>query len=157
MKAIAAADKNWAIGSKGGLLCRIPGDLKYFKEKTIGKTVVMGRKTLESLPGGKPLPGRETIILSRTLTGGEGFTICHSVEEVLDKCKDKETFICGGEQIYRQFADYCDTLYITQINEEFEADAYFPVPGDDMKLVWQSDIFNENGHEYRFSEYRRKK
>ena len=157
MKAIAAADRNWAIGNKGSLLCHIPGDLKYFKEKTIGKTVVMGRKTLESLPGGRPLPGRQTIVLSRSLEAGEGFTVCRSVEEVIDICRDKDVFICGGEEIYRQFAPYCDTLYITRINEEFEADAYFPEPGEDMERVWQSEVFCEKVHEYQFLEYRRKK
>ena len=157
MKAIAAADRNWAIGNKGSLLCHIPGDLKYFKEKTIGKTVVMGRKTLESLPGGRPLPGMQTIVLSRSLEAGEGFTVCRSVEEVIEACKDKDTFICGGEEIYREFEPYCDTLYITRINEEFEADAYFPEPGEDMEIVWQSEVFCEKGHEYQFLEYRRKK
>ena len=157
MKAIAAADRNWAIGNKGSLLCHIPGDLKYFKQKTIGKTVVMGRRTLESLPGGRPLPGRDTIVLSKSLEAGEGFTVCRSTEEVLAICEGKDVFICGGETVYRQFEPYCDNLYITRINEEFEADAYFPAPGDDMEIVWQSEVFNENGHEYRFLEYRRKK
>ena len=157
MKAIAAVDRNWAIGSKGGLLCHIPGDLKYFKSKTIGKTVIMGRRTLESLPGGKPLPDRETIVLSTSLEAGEGFTVCRSIEEALSACADKDTFVCGGEEIYRQLAPYCDTLYITHINEEFEADAYFPVPGEDMQIVWRSEIFNEKGHEYQFVEYKRRK
>ena len=157
MRAIVATDRNWAIGNKGNLLCHIPGDLKYFKEKTIGKTVVMGRKTLESLPGGRPLPGRDTIVLSKTLESGEGFTVCKDVEEVVRICEGKEVYICGGETVYRQFAPYCDTLYITRIDEEFEADAYFPEPGDDMELIWESEVFNENGHEYQFTEYKRKK
>ncbi len=157
MKAIAATDRNWAIGNKGNLLCHIPGDLKYFKEKTIGKTVVMGRKTLESLPGGRPLPGRQTIVLSRNLEKGKDFTVCRSVEEVIKACESKDAYICGGEEVYRQFAPYCDTLYITRIDEEFEADAYFPKPGDDMEIVWRSEVLCENGHEYQFLEYRRKK
>lgn len=84
MKLIAVADKNWGIGKDNKLLCHLPGDLKYFKEKTLGKTIVMGRKTLESLPGGKPLPGRKTIILTRDKTlVNDGVQIIHSIEELL--------------------------------------------------------------------------
>ena len=80
MKAIAALDRNWAIGRDGKLLCHIPGDLKYFKEQTLGKTLVMGRKTLESLPGGSPLPGRENVIISRTLPESDEYIVKRSVE-----------------------------------------------------------------------------
>ena len=78
MKAIVAVDRNWGIGRDGGLLVHLPGDLKYFKEKTLGKTVVMGRETLESLPGGKPLPGRDNIVLTLNSFYEAGCPLCHS-------------------------------------------------------------------------------
>ena len=158
MKAIAAADRNWAIGKDGGLLCHIPGDLKYFKEKTKGHKVIMGRKTLESLPGGKPLPDREHIILSRTMDKRDDVTGARTVEEALSYC-DEDTFVCGGAEIYRQFSDYCDTFLITRIDEEFDADTYFPCLDneEDICLVGESDIIEEKGYRYRFLEYRRRK
>ena len=85
MELIAAADKTWAIGRDGKLLCHLPGELKYFKEKTTGKTVVMGRKTLESLPGSKPLPNRRNIVLTKDLSfEKEGCEIVHSVDKLFD-------------------------------------------------------------------------
>ena len=106
MKIIVAADKNWAIGREGELLCHIPGDLKYFKEKTTGKTVVMGRKTLESLPGGRPLPNRINIVLTKDKDfEKEGCVIAGSIEEVLRILSDMEgeAMVMGGGLIYR----YC--------------------------------------------------
>lgn len=156
MKAIAVVDRNWAIGNRGKLLCHIPGDLKSFKKMTIGKTIVMGRKTLESLPGGKPLPDRESVILSTSLEEKEGYKVVRSVEELLEYCKDKDTFVAGGETVYRQLMDYCDTAYVTVIDEEFEADAYFPdLDKLGMKRVKESEKYEEKGHSYRFTEYRR--
>lgn len=107
MNLIAAADENWGIGKNGGLLAHISGDMKYFRETTKGKIVVMGRKTLESFPGGKPLKNRVNIVL----TGNkdfvpEGVVICHSVEETLEKLKEypkEDVFIIGGGMIYKAF------------------------------------------------------
>ena len=156
MKAIAVLDRNWAIGRDGKLLCHIPGDLKYFKEQTLGKTLVMGRKTLESLPGGSPLPGRENVIISRTLPESDEYIVKRSVEEVLEYCRGKDVFIAGGETVYRQFLDYCDEFLITHIDEEFDADAYFPNLAElGMKKVWESEEYEEKGHKYRFAKYTR--
>ena len=92
MKLILAADQNWAIGKDGGLLCHLPGDLKFFKEKTSGKTVVMGRPTLESLPGGKPLPKRENIVLTTNQEfQREGVTVVHSEAELDQVLADRDT------------------------------------------------------------------
>ncbi|MDO5302430.1 MAG: dihydrofolate reductase [Clostridia bacterium] len=163
MKLILAADKNWAIGNKGELLCHLPGDLKFFKEKTTGKTVVMGRGTLESLPGKKPLPKRENIVISSNPDYVvEGATVVHSHEELFEYLKGKdsdEVMVMGGGRVYKDLLPYCDTCYITKIYESFDADTWF-VNLDEMpefEVAWESDLQEENGIEYRSFEYRRKK
>ena len=142
MELIAAADKNWAIGRDGKLLCHLPGDLKYFKEKTTGKTVVMGRKTLESLPGSKPLPNRRNIVLTKDPSfEKEGCEIVHS-----------------GASVYEQLLPYCDSCYITKIDACFDADTYIVNldERDDFQLEWHSQPMEENGFTYRFTRYDRK-
>lgn len=158
MKLIVAADKNWAIGKDNDLLCHLPGDLKYFKERTTGKTVVMGRKTLESLPGGKPLPKRTNIVLTRDESfEKEGCIIIHSIEDLLEKYGQEDLMVMGGAEIYTKLLPYCDTCYITEIDKEFEADKYIPNVSADpsFEKVWESDEQLENGITYRFVEYKR--
>ena len=131
MKMIAAADKNWAIGKDGKLLISIPEDMKFFKEKTMGCVVVMGRKTLESFPGKKPLKGRVNIVLTRDeeyKPAGEA-VIVHGMDELKDALSGYDTeniFVIGGESIYRLLLPFCDSAYITKIDAAFDADAYFP-------------------------------
>lgn len=162
MKLILAADKNWAIGKDGDLLCHIPGDLKYFKERTAGKTVVMGRPTLESLPGGKPLPKRDNIVLSaRVDYQVEGAKVAHSTEDLMGILTDydsEEVFIIGGGKVYNEFLPLCDTCYITKIYQAFDADTHFVNLDEnkDFQVVWESEIQEENGIRYQFFEYRRK-
>ena len=99
-KAVVAVDRNWAIGKGNALLCHLPGDLKYFKELTIGKKILVGRKTLDSFPGGRPLPGRENIVVTRDPSfEREGCTVCRSLEEALHLAGD--VIVCGGESIYK--------------------------------------------------------
>ena len=129
--AIVAVDENWGIGNKGELLISLPEDQKQnFKVKTLGHPVIFGRKTLDTFPGGRLLPGRENIILTRnTDLNVEGATILHSIEETVEYTKkdpDECYFIIGGEQIYKQFLPYCDTCIVTKIHKRFEADAFFP-------------------------------
>lgn len=124
MKIIAAADANWAIGYRGDLLVRIPEDLKFFRDMTLGKTVIMGRKTLDSLPGGRPLPGRKNVVLTRDLGyQKENVIVIHNLTEVF---QFPEAFVIGGASIYQQLLPYCDTAYITKICKAFPADVYFP-------------------------------
>lgn len=158
MKLIVAADKNWAIGKDNDLLCHLPGDLKYFKERTTGKTVVMGRKTLKSLPGGKPLPKRTNIVLTRDESfEKEGCIIVNSIEELLEKYGQEDLMVMGGAEIYTKLLPYCDTCYITEIDKEFEADKYIPNVSKDpaFERVWESEEHTENGISYRFVEYKR--
>lgn len=162
MKLILAADQNWAIGKDGDLLCHIPGDLRYFREKTKDKVVVMGRATLESLPGAKPLPNRINYVLTTNPEYRvEGAKVVHSYEELakeLEKYQDDEVFIIGGAKVYKECLPMCDTCYITRIFEEFPADRHFVDLDEvnDFKVVWESDVKEENGIKYKFVEYKRK-
>lgn len=160
MKAIVAVDKNWAIGKDNNLLAHLPGDLKFFKEKTLGKTIVMGRQTLESFPGGKPLPGRANIVLTTNQDYPAACEICCSVDEVfecLSQLDKEDVFIVGGEQVYRRFIGCCDMVYVTKIDKCFDADRYFPNLDEDpeWELVYQSRPITENNLSYRFCEYKR--
>lgn len=158
---ILAVDKNWAIGCKGALLVHLPGDLKFFKEKTKGKTVIMGRTTMESLPGKKPLPGRKNIVITRnTKLECPGFEVVYSKEEAMERVKlleSDDVFIIGGEQIYREFLDEAKTIYITKILEEFPADRHFVNLDENpsFEVIWQGPIQEDNGVKYQFFRYER--
>lgn len=129
MNIIVAVDRNWAIGKDGRLLVNIPADRQLFIKETTGKTVVMGRKTLESLPGGQPLAKRENIVLSKDPNYKvKGALVCHSLEEVLQAVKDKapeDVYVIGGESIYRQFLPYCTTAHVTWVDYRYDADTFF--------------------------------
>ena len=130
MKAILSADKNWGIGYQNRLLVSIPSDMKFFRQTTTGKVVVMGRKTLGSFPNGMPLKNRTNIVL----TGNKGYhvkdaVIVHSKEELLEELKKYDTddvYVIGGESIYRMLLPYCSTVYVTKIDQAFQADTFFP-------------------------------
>ncbi len=130
MNLIVAVDRNWGIGKDNELLVRIPADMKYFQGETTGKTVVMGRKTLESFPGAVPLPRRRNIVLTRNKDYRvKGAQIAYSMEELLEELKkypSEDIYIIGGDSVYRQFLPYCDRAYVTKIDFAYEADAYFP-------------------------------
>lgn len=139
MNLIANVDNNWAIGKNNQLLVRIPADMKFFRETTTGKVVVMGRRTLESFPTGQPLKNRTNIVL----THDESYQVkdaivVHSMEELQEELKkypSDDIFIIGGESIYRQFVDVCDVAHITKVDYAYDADAYFP--NLDEKPEWQ--------------------
>ncbi|NLK68803.1 MAG: dihydrofolate reductase [Clostridiaceae bacterium] len=156
---IASADKNWGIGYQNSLLARIPEDMKNVSGKTKGNVIVMGRKTLESFPGGKPLPDRVNIVLTtNTNFKADGAIIVHSIEELMDELKkyDKHIYVFGGESVYRQLLPYCRKAYITRFNKKFLADSHLPCFDEleGWKLVnkgeWQ---ISKKGIEYRFDEY----
>ena len=162
MKAILSADRNWGIGNGNKLLVSIPSDMKFFRQTTAGKVVVMGRKTLESFPNGQPLKNRINIVL----TGNKDYTakgavIVHSQEELLDTLKQYDTediYIIGGESVYRMMLPYCDTVFVTKIDRTFQADTFFP-DLDEME-EWE---MTEEGEEqtcfdleFRFTKYERR-
>lgn len=131
MKAIVAVDKNWAIGCAGRLLTYIPDDLKYFKNMTSSKVVIMGRKTYESLPkGSRPLPNRHNIVITTSSNfEEEGVKVFNNLDKVIEYLKtfnSEDVFIIGGESIYRQFLPYINECYVTKIDYQFQADTYYP-------------------------------
>lgn len=127
---IAAIAENNCIGKNNKIPWNIPEDLQYFKKMTLGKVCVMGQKTFESIMSylGKPLPGRQTVVLTSkpNFNAPEGVLVFNSIDEVFEKLKDQEVFICGGASIYRQTIDRVDTLYITHIHESYDGDTFFP-------------------------------
>lgn len=129
MKAIVAVDENWGIGYKGKLLAKIPDDMKFFRETTLNKVVVMGRTTFESLPNGKPLKNRINVVLSKSNVHiGEDIILCKSKEEALQRLNEynkDDVFIIGGESIYNMFLPYCSEIYVTKIYNEYKADRFF--------------------------------
>ena len=159
MQAIVAVDRNWAIGRSGGMLFHLPGDLQFFKRTTLGKTVVMGRRTLESLPGGRPLRQRQNIVLTRDPDfTAEGVTAAHSLADLAKALKDvapDDVMLIGGHQVYHLLIDCCDRAYVTHVEAEAPADCYFPNlshrPG--WRLVDKSPAQQENGLAYTFWTY----
>ncbi|MEK4425303.1 type 3 dihydrofolate reductase [Solibacillus sp. FSL K6-1523] len=123
---IVAHDKNYVIGYENAMPWHLPGDLKYFKDMTMGKPIIMGRKTFESI--GRPLPGRRNIVISRNAQyAAEGIEVVGSLDAALALVKDvEEIMIIGGAQIFEQSMEIADKLYITEIHHEFNGDTYFP-------------------------------
>lgn len=139
MNLIAAVDSNWGIGKNNQLLVKIPADMKFFRETTTGKVVVMGRKTLESFPNGQPLKNRVNIVLTHDETYQvKDAILVYSIEELwkeLEKYDSENIYVIGGESIYDQLVDACDVAHITKIDYAYDADAHFP--NLDERPEWQ--------------------
>lgn len=159
MNLIVAADKNWTIGCKGKLLVSIPGDMKYFREHTMGKVVVMGRKTLESFPNGLPLKDRTNIVItSNTEYSVKDTIMVHDLDslfEELKKYNSEDIYIIGGETIYRQLLAYCKIAYVTKIDYSYQGDTYFPNLDKEAnwKMVEESEEQTYFDLEYYFTKY----
>ena len=163
MNLIAAVDNNWAIGKNNNLLVRIPMDQKFFRETTTGKVVVMGRKTLESFPGGRPLKMRTNIVLTHNPDYKvDNAIVVHSMEELheeLKKYNSEDIYVIRGEKIYRQLLDECDVAHITKINFSYDADAYFPNLDErpEWKITADSEEQTYFDLEFYFYKYERVK
>ena len=161
MKCIVAVDSNWAIGKNNKLLVSIPADMRFFKEQTMCKVVIMGRATLESFPGGKPLKGRVNIVVTRDPKYYvPDAIIVHSVKEAAKAAADypaDDVFVIGGASIYRQFLPLCDTAYVTKIDDAYDADTYFPNLDEapDWELLEESDEQTYYDLTYAFTTYNR--
>ena len=160
MKLIVAVDKNWAIGKNNRLMWSIPADMKFFRETTKGNIVIMGRKTLESFPQSQPLKNRVNIVISKNPDYKvKDAVVVHSVEEALEEAKkyEGETFVIGGESIYRAMLKYCDTALVTKIDHAYDADTYFPSLDEDpeWKMTKISEEQTSFDLEYYFTVYER--
>lgn len=148
---IVAMDQNRVIGSHGELPWRLPADMRYFKSVTMGKPVIMGRKTYETI--GKPLHGRKNIVMTRAKDyDAPGCTVVHSGEAALDAAMDApEVMIIGGAEIYRHFLPQADRLFVTQIEASFEGETLFPpIAQDQWRTVWEEHHAANEGHPYSF-------
>lgn len=141
---IVAIAQNNAIGKDNQLLWHIPADLKRFKELTTGHTIVMGKRTFESLPK-KPLPNRRSIVIS-DIPGDqiEGCTMAYSIDEAIEKMDDnQENFIIGGGSVYRQFLPLADQLYLTIVQKDFEADIFLEIDYSEWETIDREDHLDE--------------
>lgn len=156
---IVAFDEHRLIGRNNGLPWHLPADLKHFKSITMGHSIIMGRRTFESI--GKPLPGRHSVVVTRKRGySQEGITVAHSLEEALNLCSgEEEVFVIGGAQIFEQAMPLASKLYITKIHHVFEGDTFFPeIPQDRWELISKEDHESDekNSRAYSFLTYRRK-
>jgi dihydrofolate reductase len=150
---IVATDLNNGIGYNNGLLAHLPGDLKRFRKITMGHSLIMGKKTWESLPN-KPLAGRKNIVLTdNELDCFDCAETARSVEEALDLCEPgKEIFIIGGGSVYRQFMPLADRLMVTHIHAEFTADTFFPqISSDEWYISENEDFLSDDPSRLSFS------
>ncbi|HHU72641.1 MAG TPA: dihydrofolate reductase [Clostridiales bacterium] len=162
MNLIAAVDNNWGIGYDNKLLVRIPADQRFFRDETINKAVIMGRKTLESFPNGMPLKQRlNVVITSDTNYKAHDALVVHSIEEALEAVKDyssEDIYVIGGASIYEQMLSYCDIAHITKIDYVYKADTYFPNLDDNNEWVLAEESEEQTYYDliYTFCRYERK-
>ena len=159
MNLIVAVDKNWAIGKDGDQLGYLSADRKRFKALTTGHPVILGRKTLATFPGGRPLKGRRNLILSRSANfAPEGAEVFPGMETLLEAAP-ADSFVIGGASVYRQLLPWCDTAYVTKIDRAFPADCHFPDLDQDpeWERTEESVPLEQDGIVYRYLTYRRVK
>ena len=158
IKAIVAVDKKWGIGKNNDLLFHLPEDMKFFRQTTSGKVIVMGSNTLKSFPGGKPLPNRKNIVL---YPGGEKRDDCEVVgsldelKTVLSKYESEDVFVVGGAMFYKTMLPYCERVLVTKVDADGDAQVFYPNLDNDarFKCTACSDPVETNGYTVRFTEY----
>lgn len=158
MKSIVAVDKRWGIGKNNDLLFSLPEDMKFFREKTAGKTVCMGYNTLLSFPGSKPLKNRTNIVLAPEGVEREDCIVVHTLEELsseLSKYNSDDVFVIGGAMFYKTMVPYCDECYITKVDADGEATVFYPNL-DEMGFIvtYTSEPIETNGYTIRFTTYK---
>lgn len=162
MNIIVTVDENWAIGKGGDFLTRIPAEQRNTDSLTLGKTIIMGRKTLQALPQGQPLYGRENIILTQDAQFAQkGVTVAHSVEELEELLAEKEQesiFVYGGESVFKAFLPKCDTAYVLYIEKSYDANRFFENldRSEGWELTEESDEQTYFDITYYFRKYERK-
>lgn len=160
MEAIVAVYSDWGIGSGGTQPVVLKADRAHFKELTMGAAVIVGRKTLEDFPGGKPLKGRHNIVVSRQELEIEGAELVHSTEQALEAAaRQDRCLVIGGASVYRQFMPWVDTVHVTKIDLAPRSDSYFPNldAHEDWQRQEEESWQEENGLRYCFVTYKRLK
>lgn len=163
MNIIVAVDKNWAIGYQNKLLVSIPADMRFFRDETGGKVVVMGKNTLESFPNGKPLRDRVNVVIALEKDYEvPGAIVVNSIEEALEAVKgykSEDVFVIGGASIYSQMLEHCDVAHITKIDFAYQADTFFPNLDEmpEWSIAEESDEQTYYNLEYVFCRYEKKK
>lgn len=159
MTLILVMDNDCAIGRNGGLLYRLPADMKHFRKTTEGAAVIMGRKTYESFPK-RPLPDRENLVLSRSTKELEGARVFNDIDSLLGYVKtlNNKVFVIGGGEVYKQLAPYCGEALITRLYENMGGDVFFEDIGCDpeWELAESSLVVETNGKNVRVFRYVRK-
>ena len=160
MKLIAAVNEEWGIGCNGELLCKIPEDMSFFKEMTLGKVVIMGNSTFKSLPSSKPLKDRINIVVSKDVNLRiQGAIVCGSLNDVFyisNMCHTDDVFVIGGQSIYKQLLPYCAVAYVTKLTALTQkADSFFPNLNSmsNWKLIKTSLTKHYNDISYNFNVY----
>ena len=159
MKAIVAVDKKWGIGKNNDLLFSLREDMKFFREKTSGKTVCMGYNTLLSFPGSKPLKNRTNIVLAPQGVTRDDCTIVYTLEELsneLKKYDSDEVFVIGGAMFYRTMVPYCSEVFVTKVEADGEATVFYPNLDEleNYEMVYASEPFKDGDYEIRFTTYK---
>ena len=159
MELIVAVYDDWGIGANGTQPIALSADRKFFRETTRGAMVIVGRKTLADFPGGRPLPNRVNVVLTRQDMAISDVVICHSPEEAVELAKTAQrAMVIGGGSIYGQMLPYCDTAYVTKVHAQPESDTFFSNldadPQWEMSQILQSG--EENGISYEMCLYKRK-
>ena len=171
LKMILACDNKWGIGVNNDLLSHIPEDLKFFREKTYGGLIIIGRKTADSFPGGKALKGRINVMISATENSRDGYIIVRDLQELFSLLETgvykgkslsfnrDRIYVSGGGTIYSQLLPYTDTVILTKMDAVFEADTFFVNLDEDksFEMTSESEIMIENGIKYKWCEYKRVK
>ena len=157
MKAIVAVDKNWGIGKNNDMLFSLPLDLKFFRKTTLGSAVVMGRKTLASFPGCKPLGGRVNVVLSRSPLEVENVVHVKTEEELFAEIKKHgEVFVIGGGEVYRLLLPYCEEALVTKVDADGGAEVFFENLDENpnWRLAGESEEIIDNGFATRHCVYK---
>ena len=159
MELIVAVYEDWGIGRDGTQPIALSADRKFFREMTRVAAVIVGRRTVDDFPGKKPLPGRQNIVLSRSVPELPGFTVCASPEEAAAAAGDADrVMVIGGGSVYRQMLPLCDTAYITKVYCKPDSDTYFPDLDNDPQWYLDSILQSgeENGIRYEMCLYKRR-
>ena len=158
IRAIVCVDKNWGIGKDNDLLFSLPTDMKFFRQTTLGKTVVMGGNTLRSFPGGNPLKNRQNIVLSRTQVRDDCIIVptVDALKEEMKARAGEDIYVIGGAQIYEMLLPFCEEVLVTQVEADGGATAFYPNldKNADFTKIFEGERQEENGLSFRFTTYK---